>query len=439
MHRDRVTTATWVLIAMGLVANVSFWLYCRQCRYYGLAIFLSTAIAYLYLHSEGRRRAPALIGTASTALFASNYLIYAAVYAAIGVDWLIWGRKQFRPGPRGWMWIWGPQILLNVPIFWTWCPLEGSYYAGEPGRVFVKRVELFLWCLRDMDTSQFGVMLLVCAAPLLWFWRRDRWLLRAPLAAFVYVTAIVLISPQRTWLLTKSGEWTRIAFFADVRFLCPLILLLIAISAMVIRAILPPRQGWLAIPVGVVVFFTDAMHVGPMFEPGSRYSHWSAQSTPLNFAQELIDPPTDPYTVAAAWINKNVKEGQSIFVLPDFMCYPLMFHAPQALYAWQFDADKRAEHPTLPAIDFKYNGSPDYVVVFGQGTPPAEIIRLPNQDKYEMVKLIDIYGQDLYKPELFSHSFRAVRDFDPMVDGIRIYRRIRRSLQQNPGDSGMFH
>jgi hypothetical protein len=51
----------------------------------------------------------------------------------------------------------------------------------------------------------------------------------------------------------------------------------------------------------------------------------------------------------------------------------------------------------------------------------------------------DIYGQDLYKPELFSHSFRAVRDFDPMVDGIRIYRRIRRSLQQNPGDSGMFH
>jgi hypothetical protein len=422
MHRDKVSTCTWILIAMGLVANVSFWLYCRQCRYYSLTIFLSVAVAYLYLHYENRWWVPALIGVASVALFASNYLSYAALYSAIGLDWLIWGRERFRPGWRGWMWIWTPQVLLNVPIFWIWCPLGMPSIDPSRGRAVTNHLVLFWWFLRDMDSNEFGVMLLLLAAPLLWFWRRERWLLRAPLAAMIFVAVISIASPQKTWLLDPAGHWSQLASLADVRYLCPLIPLLIVIAAIVLESITPSRLRWLAIPLGAFVFFTSAAHFGPLFEP-APFNYWSARSTPVLYAEELLDPPGDPYSAAAEWINQHVSEGKSIVVVPDYMCYPLMYHAPKAVYAWQFKPDKRAEYPMLPAIDFQWAAAPDYVIVFGNAWPPRTGFPLAHQD-YLLVADLNVYGHDMFRPELFSRTFTPITGFNPMVDGIRIYERI---------------
>src|SRR5437870_4738156 len=40
---------TWLLISMGLLANVELLLFSRQCRYYSLAILATAVISYLYL------------------------------------------------------------------------------------------------------------------------------------------------------------------------------------------------------------------------------------------------------------------------------------------------------------------------------------------------------------------------------------------------------
>ncbi len=65
------------------------------------------------------------------------------------------------------------------------------------------------------------------------------------------------------------------------------------------------------------------------------------KSNIVSYVEELARPPRDPYTTAAQWINANVPSGCSVFVGPSHMVYPLMFHAPRAIYAWQFTAPPR--------------------------------------------------------------------------------------------------
>jgi hypothetical protein len=413
MRRDNVQRTMWILLAMGMIGNVSFWLYCRQARYYSITMFLSVVIVYLYLHFENRWWVPAMIGAASALLIASSYLAYAALYGALGVDWLLWGRRRFRPSWQGWTALWAPQILLGVPVICIWYPFGGIW----------NRVTLFWWYLRDANRCEFGAILLIAAAPLLWPWKRDVWLLRAPLALLCYLMIVTLASPQKTWI-RLDGQWTMASVRADVRYLCPIILLAVAIAALVIKSIVPDSVWRLTIPIGAIAFFTNALQGGALLAsspaPGGQPL---VRLTFLDYAGELIDPPTDPYSVAAAWINTNVKEGQSILVLPDYMSYPLMFHAPKAVYAWQLDANKRKQYPTLPAIDFSGFGAPDYVIIFGEAAPAAETIHLPNHRDYEMVRMLGVYGQDLFRPEIFMRTFRPMVDFDPTVDGVRIYRR----------------
>jgi hypothetical protein len=43
--------------------------------------------------------------------------------------------------------------------------------------------------------------------------------------------------------------------------------------------------------------------------------------------------------------------------------------------------------------------------------------------QYSLVADLNVYGKDLYRPELFVRAFAPVERFDPMVDGVRIYRR----------------
>src|SRR5687768_8850280 len=51
-HRARASAATWLLLGIAIVGNVSLFLFSRQCRYYGLAMLLSVAVAYTYLHAR---------------------------------------------------------------------------------------------------------------------------------------------------------------------------------------------------------------------------------------------------------------------------------------------------------------------------------------------------------------------------------------------------
>src|SRR5205823_3204731 len=102
----------WFLLALALLTNVSFFLYSRQCRYYGLAILLTVAIAYVYRFYDGRRRSVVALMCLSLALLATHLMIYVAVFAAMTVDYAIWGRKRQPLAMTDWLWLLVPQVLL---------------------------------------------------------------------------------------------------------------------------------------------------------------------------------------------------------------------------------------------------------------------------------------------------------------------------------------
>jgi hypothetical protein len=87
-----------------------------------------------------------------------------------------------------------------------------------------------------------------------------------------------------------------------------------ALAMAVIGILTRKAPVWAAIAFGLVAFWTNLLNGGPLFLEGFR-------STLKNYAGELLDPPSDPYTVAAKWINNNVSENESIWVLPDYTGY----------------------------------------------------------------------------------------------------------------------
>ena len=316
----RADLTTWILMAEAILGNVSFFLFCRQCRYYAPAILATSALGLLYVFWDGRRRSMVAFALLSVVLMTANYLNYAALYAGLVVDYLIWGRKRRPLRARDWLWLVVPQVLIMTPIIRVWKPFGDPSPIREylPKNWLTEKVTLFWWNWRDLNRCEFGVAILILLAPLFYARTRRDGLLRLPLAALIYVAVITITSLQPVW----RSE------IADVRYLAPMIPLCMAIGVLCLREICPKPIP--AALLGMIVFGTNLFHGGPSFKGGVR-------SAVVSYIQELVRPPGDPYTAAAQWVNANVPPGCSVFVRPRHMAYPLMFHAPRAIYAWQFE------------------------------------------------------------------------------------------------------
>jgi len=407
--RGRASTLTWLVLAIAILGNVSLMLYSRQCRYYALATLCSTALAYLYLHWNGSRRGLVAMAAVSVCLLATNYINYAAFYACAAADYLAWGRKRRRFSRQNLLLLFAPQLILGALIVSVWNPLGKAVVPHESASWLADRATLLWWNLRDLSRCEFGAGLLILAAPLLCWAVKDAWLVRAFVALLVYVVATTLLSPQ-----PMSGP--RSAYVADVRYLVPLIPLCIALGVLCVNA-LRKRVGVVAVPLALVAFGTNLFQFGPhMGDP--------VRSTVIEYVGELAWPRTTAYGAAAAWINQNVAEGESIWVLPEHAISPLMFHAPKAVYAWQLRWPPDEQFRGLPEIHFMGRVPPDYVIAFGPVFRPLEAM-LSVGGRYVPVATLDVYWRDDTRPELFWHAFRPVTRFDRATEGIYIFRRVR--------------
>jgi hypothetical protein len=150
--------------------------------------------------------------------------------------------------------------------------------------------------------------------------------------------------------------------------------------------------------------------------------------TQISFLHELFSSSPDPYRPTSRWIRDYVSPGSSIWVLPDYMTYPLMFHAPQAVYAWQLRPEQKDEEQfkNLPDIHFQGLVPPDYIVVFGPSV--VQIRKLMGQwsmqgmDYQEVTRLLTFW-KDLYRPELFWRTFKPIENFDPNTEAIYIFKK----------------
>jgi hypothetical protein len=410
--KDGTDNVTFILLAIAIVGNVSLMLYFRQARYYAPMIFFAVAVAYSYWHLESRR-AIWVHAILSVLLLASNYLAYGAVTIAMVVDYLLWGRKRRPIKGIEWIMLLAPQAILGGIILLIWNPLGIS--AGDPSsdRGWVMdRITLLGWTFRDADRCELlcaGVMLFAIPVAI---WKRSLVLFRALVALMISILVINIASPQSPRAIDT----------ADVRYFVSLLPLGIFISVMTLR-LLAGKLGWIALMVAPFAFFTNWLDV-------SAYTFAKPRITTAKFVNELIHPVPDPYTKSIAWINANVKPSQSIAALPDFATYPLMFHCPQALYAWQLLPDQKTspQFKDLPAINFLGQELPDYIICFGPSVFQVLQARLP----YRVEVMLDVFFRDAYRPELMWRSFEPLPFDKDHGTAVYILQRIGSAPSQAP-------
>jgi hypothetical protein len=213
------------------------------------------------------------------------------------------------------------------------------------------------------------------------------------------------------------------AALSEVRYLAPTIPLWMALAVLTIREITGDRRCF-AIGLAILAFGTNLFQGSWLVR--SSVAHVPFRSTIFRYGQELISPPADPYTLVADWINANVNKDHTIWVTPDYMTYPLMYHAPNPTYAWQLVGPPAGQFKDLPAIHFAGQVPPDYVVAFGPGLEIARTAMqsLTRQVGYSPVKRFDVFWKDLYRPELFLRRFKPVESFDPETQAVYVFSRL---------------
>lgn len=424
--------AAWCVALLG---SVSFFLYCRQARYYApaLAFTLGACWAYWSLLQGRGRKCEWLLGFMLAGTLVANYLSGAAILGALGVDYLLWGRKQKRLGIRQILPIALPLMVIGIPVLYIWYPL-GRYASDALGGsqqgagAWLRKLKYCWWFFRDASASQLvsGVLLLAC--PWLFKLQRNTWYLRIPCAIAIYLLADGVFAPQ--------GNWK----FAAIRYAMPVLLGGLALIVLVSRAVYTRNRI-----AGVIVlllasatnlFYLDwatGWPIGPVPKP-----------MPALFIRELLHPQEEPYTPTAEWILQNVPPGSLVAVAPNSARYPLMFHAPGAVYGWQLRPDTAEQR--FPGVDPRQvRGAvvPDYLVSFGPGSVllTTDLSQhLPPGLAYTMATVIDRYSIEEYRPEIYMHRFGTPPPYPPQYQ-IRILRRAP-ELDAPPGgppQAGVWH
>ena len=401
---SRASLTFLALLGAGLVTHVSLLLYSRQCRYYSVAILLSVVAARLYLCWDGRRRTLLTLCGVSILLLATNYLSYFALYACLGVDYCLQRHSLRRLGAREWIWLLGPQLIAGLVLVSIWNPFIRAPGVPPQNTVLEKLILLSRqWPeINGYEFVSFGILLL---AVIVAVQREDEPLCRALIALVVYVAAVTALSPQR---VAQTSD-------AAMRYVLPIIPLGLFIAVRTI-VLLARGRALLAAALGVIAFGTNLLHGGPWAWNGFR-------STIIDYTRELLAPPGEPYTPAARWIREHVPAGGSVWCVPDHTTYPLMFHAPQATYAWQLPYPPAAQFQGLPPVHFNGLEPPHYIIVFGPFMP--HVLRKiapwePYGIRYELEAVLDCYWQDVHRPELRLHHFYPVQTYDRRGEAIYV-------------------
>jgi 4-amino-4-deoxy-L-arabinose transferase-like glycosyltransferase len=411
ISKARSSLLAWVLMAIGILGNVSLFLFSRQCRYYAVSLLTTIAIAFLYVHWNGRWRRLIAIGALLFVLLCTNYLNYAALCGCLVVDYFIWGRHNHRLQSRQWLALLISQVIAAAVIVQIWNPIGKSAELAEPYSEswLSDRLTLLWWSIRDMNACEFGSAIAIIGAMVIAVVTRNSLMRRASLALAVYIVLIVLTCPQ---LMASTSV-------ADVRYFVPIIPLCIA---MTVGLLLPvtKRIAGLGIFLAVIIFGTNLLHGGMFLFSG-------VQSTIGMYVIELFNPPPESYTVTARWIDEHVQAGQSVWVIPDHMTYPLMFLSPHPVYAWQLHDSRDPQFRGLDEVHFVGHVAPEYVIAFGPAVKQLQrgLPLRPGGPRVSYVRAshLKVYWRDLYRPELFWRSFRPLDNVDFNVVGVHIFKR----------------
>jgi hypothetical protein len=413
VYRSQTNTMEASAIFIAFLGNASIFLYFRQCRYYGPAMLFSSLLAILYLHWKKGWMGICAICTLIILLFSANYMMCLAVFACLGFDFIIWKRKEIS---IQWKEMMAIGICIGLPclaIASVWNPYTTKFGSYPHANSIHDRLTLLWWNLRDMNESGFLISGLMILGAYFALFRSDVLMKRGLVALCIYIIAITMVSPQPV-----KGTSS-----ADIRYLVPMIPLCITLAAIAYLRLLKNHRT-LCLALLLPVFWTN-------LASGTFLGPQGLRSYPAEYIHELISPVPEPYTPASDWVREHVPKGSSVWVLPDYMTYPLMFHAPDAVYAWQLSPNQKKEEQfrKLPDVHFQGMVPPDYIIIFG---PIVTQIRAMLQQwqqqgiQYEEEYRINTFWKDLYRPEVIWRTFRPITGFDVDNQAIYIYKLLKK-------------
>lgn len=390
--RRDATRKAWAIAVLAMLGNISFILFARQARYYALAMLLTAGVVYCYEHRD-RPRHLAVGAVLAIALLATHYLAYGGLALALAVDYLAFGRKQQPVQMRAIALVLAAQLVAGLVILSIWYPLGKEIAPEAEGSWWVNRLVLWQAMLRDANTCELGVGLLMIAAPFLY--RRDVMLARLFVGIVVAVGFVSCFSPQPDGM--RLG---------DIRYIAFLIPAFAVLSVRVID-VLPVRPIF-AIALAAVAFHTTVLHRALAIGIEDRGYAMPVRSTTVAYLRELLDPPRSSYAATAAWLRTNTHSGETAVVFPDYASYPLMFHAPALVYGWQV-TEARAHELGVPPIQVTGAVAPDWIVAFDG--PGRETLRLDDGRvaHYHQVVQLPVSGVDKSRPEMYWHHFTAFK------------------------------
>jgi hypothetical protein len=419
----RVSTPAFALLGAALATNVALLLYSRQCRYYSLGILLTVVTAYLYETYDGSRRRRVQLVAALLLLAATHYLNFAALAAALVVDYGLWRRRTMRLSLTEWAELVLPTAVLLGVLVYFYNPLGRNTapidipMPEDPPSLAMQKLKLLWWGLRDLAFNEFGAGVLLIAAPIVALLGRNWAVLRLYGAALVFVAATTAASPQPVI----------ISLTYDIRYLAPLIVPCIVLSVATATG-LAGRRACLAI--GILAAAT-ALNV--------RHAPWTAAAwrpTIWSFAEELRNPRLVAGRMLSDWLRENASPGQSVWIVPGEWTAPQIVETPQLIYGWQLEnPTPESDYAGAPRILFSGEEAVDWIVAMGYGNLPeahapdhVRRVVLPlladRGFHYEEVATLDTHFDDHTRPELHWHWFQDA-PYDKTNRQIYIFRRTR--------------
>jgi len=409
LWRAQSTNWNFVIFSIALLANVPFFLYCRNARYYGAVLLAAAAAGFLYIDGLGSNLRRATFSILGAALLFCHPMAFMQAAAVMAVDWFFFQSKKM-PSAAAVAALVLPFLVLAVPGLCIWNPLFVKSSSSYLEQITISdRLVLLWWNMRDLFTAEFIPLAALVYAPLAIYLTRDLWIVR-------YCVAIIGVSLVTT---ATTHQLVSLTNAADVRYMTAAIPLGVAVGVRSFGAVPTPYR-----PVGMavaIILFATSIGTGKFnFQEGP-------DSTLAKFVHELMHPINEPYTPVVDWLRTNAAPGASVLVIPEFMMYPLMFHAPNLVYAWQIADAQDPQFTALDPIHFQGRVPPDYVIAFGPIRPAIEQAMTKwraSGVRYDRVAELPVFWKDVYRPEVFWRTFSSIVQFDESVEGIFIYARI---------------
>jgi len=417
LKREKIGTEKTILFLFCLLGNTSWFLYHRQCRYYALSTLFSLCAIFFYTRFLKDPLKASWFFLAFVFLLGTHYIAFFGLALALFFDFLCFSDLGKNLGKYA-----QPKTFLAAGLFfvgagamvWMFNPLQNPVTSYQPESIFLDKMKLWYWNLRDLNTCEFAWLGILPIS--LWVFRRDPYCLpfRIALGVFMYALGVSIVSPQPV-------GWGTVA---DIRYMQATIPALVFLTSQLISIL--PWKNLLKIALCFLFAWTNLPHSVTSRLLGQVPS--PLQVGQASFLQELFSQNPEPYGVTAKWIREHVSPNSTIWAVPDYTTYPLMFHAPEAVYAWQLRPEQKKEEQfkSLPDIHFKGLVPPDFIVVFG---PSVEQVRqLMSQWslqglRYQEVTRLMTFWKDVYRPELFWRTFKPIENFDPNTEAIYIFQR----------------